>query len=252
MNGSIELIEGSLGSGKSAFAFERVMEHLGMGGYCFTNIKHHADLLAGYFSSLGLVFEPDRLVYLEGSMKDFHSRVARGNKDMTVMVVIDEAHLDFNAMDWALVDRDLVNFATLCRKFDITLLFITQDKDNVVKQFRRMVQTLFHCRNMRQFRLFGMIPMPIPLFVRIRYDCTMGSKPQRLDPELLWKSPSWGYYDSDALLGPSAQKFASMTRLNATPLKKCKPTPPPLLSFQSPFPLLETLAAGLTAMIFFV
>jgi len=254
MNGSCTLITGGLGGGKTAKAVEDGFDVLSRGGWWYTNIEVWADCVRDRLRDRGLVFDPRRLRILSGSMGDFHNQVGRGSADDQVLVTIDESHLEFNSRDWAKTNRDLLNFNTLVRKLDINLVYITQDPANLDKQFRRLVQTLWHCRNMKQFKLLGIIPAPLPFYFRVRYDCSIGAQPVRQDVELQFRSSAWGLYNSDALLGPAAQKFGQLKLCKSSPLKRCKPTMLRKQSWSTPVenPWPETASACLAAFFLFV
>jgi len=228
MNGRIEIIAGTLGGGKSMCAVERAYEHLERGGYVFTNVEMHPEKIAERMLSRGYVFEPDRLVRLDGnSVSDFHLQVARGTADAQVLVMIDEAHLEWNSRDYAVTRKDtqakeMLNFCTLVRKLDIILLFITQAPEDIDKQLRKKANLLWICRNMRYYKIWGIIPFPLPIMTRTCFDIAVGhAKPMKQFSEFFLR-PTWAcqLYNSDALLGQAAGKFAEMQTLVARPLKR--------------------------------
>lgn len=224
MDGLIEIYTGTLGSGKTLSAVERIWDHLLRGGWVFTNVQMHVDQVRDRMLFLGYVYDPARLVILTGDMSQFHRQVMRGSDEQLVMVVIDEAHLSFNARDWTKLDRELMDFATLCRKLDINLLFLTQSELNLDKQFLRLTSYLWICRNFAHFRFAGVIPLPIPLLSRVCFDRSRGSgKPLKMMSELYLKK-IWlcKMYNSKALLGKLAGTLGSMATATATPLQRCK------------------------------
>lgn len=221
MNGATEAITGTLGGGKTAFAVERMLEHLLAGGYCYTNVEIYLEKVREWMLEKGRVFEPDRLIFLTGDLGTFHKQVKRGTHECQVMVVLDEASLDFNARDWASTSKDLLAFNNFVRKLDIILLYITQRFEDLDKQFRARVGVLWVCRNMKHLKLLGLIPFPLPLFFRVRFDNTRGNgKPVKLDSEAVVKSWAWGLYNSDALTGKGHEQFLAMETANRTPLKR--------------------------------
>jgi hypothetical protein len=222
MNGAIELITGTLGGGKTLVAVERIYEHLERGGYVFTNIELYPEEITRRMAERGYVFDPSRLTFLKPEdMEKFHEHVARGTKNSQVMVAIDEAHLSHHARDYLNTDTSLVDFNTLVRKLDILLLYITQDPSNLDKQFRKMVGTLWVCRNMRHYKILGVLPFPIPIFFRVQFDTTRGQKPVKVSSDISYRK-SWacGMYNSDALLGSTAQRIGQLRQVEAKPLAR--------------------------------
>lgn len=228
MNGEIHLISGTLGGGKTLYAVERIAWHLYKGGHVFTNIEMLPDAVAAWLASKGRQFDPARLhVILEADVKKFHEVVYRGHPDLRVMVVIDEAGLNLNARDWKDLNRDLLNFNVLVRKFDILMLYISQKPEMLDKQIRNLVQTQIDCRNFRHYKIMGLFSVPLSILFRVHMICTWGQKAKSHTETCL--APRWAFrlYNSDALLGAAAGKFASMTRVSPTPLSRIKRVPLP-------------------------
>jgi len=222
MNGSCTAITGTLGSGKTAKGVEIAVDRMQKGWWCCSNVEFLRDELKQRFAEDGLLFEDERLIDLGVEVKDYYLRIPRGNKDQQVLVIIDEAHLEHNARDWDKANKDLLTFVTLVRKLDVELIYITQVLTNVDKQIRAMVQFVWHCRNMKQLRILGVIPFPLPFYIRVPYTFVNGGqKPERIGAgEFIFRSPAWGLYKTDALLGAAAQKFLLLKTVEATPLKR--------------------------------
>jgi len=227
VNGFIELVTGTLGGGKTAFAVERVYEHLKRGGWVFTNVEVYPDKIAERLKSEGYVFDPARLVVLKGDCREYHKEVKRGTAESLVMLVIDEAGLEMNSRDWAKTSKEQLAFNTMARKLDIWLVYISQDANDVDKQVRRKADTVWVCRNMKKCKLWGVIPFPLPFYFRVRFDNTRGTKPQKMDSEVFLKSPAWGLYNSDAMVGQVADSFRHLKTAEAAPLARIK-NPVPL------------------------
>lgn len=230
MNGSIGLLTGTLGGGKTLCAVaEHIIPHILRGGFVYTNIALKLDAIAAYCLKRGIIFEPERVKIIEGkSLVGFEAEIGRGTHDMPVLVVFDEAALDgLNSRDWKDLNREFLNFNVLMRKLDIRMIYIAQKLQMLDKQVRDLCQTLTDCRNFKNFRIWGIIPFPIPVLVRVHHDMTWG-KISKSHSDLVW-NPSWAYglYDSDALLGAAAVKFGSMTQHQHTDLKRIQKTPSP-------------------------
>lgn len=249
MNGFIELVTGTLGGGKTAFAVERIFDHLCRGGWVYTNVECYPDKIAERMAIKGLEFDPERLVMLQGDAREFHKVVKRGTADCLVMLVIDEAGLEINARDWAKTDKGTLAFNTMARKLDIWLVYISQDANDVDKQIRKKADTIWVCRNMKKLKIWGFIPCPLPFYFRVRFDNTRGTKPQKLDSELLLRPASWGLYNSDAMVGQVSEQFRGMQAVTAAPLKRIERKRPPQ---RAPLSLMLTASAFSSCVTFFL
>jgi hypothetical protein len=209
--GKVEIVTGDLGGGKTAYAVEMAYEQLASGGWVFTNIEILADKVRERLASEGLVFVEERLVFLQGdNMKAFYTQLRRGSDGEVVMCCVDEAHFDLNARNWKDTSEELIQFITLCRKLDIWLIFVTQDANDIDKQVRRKITVEVACRNLKEERIFGGIPFPVPVYFRVRFKMFQGRPHHKIDSEFYFRSPAWGLYRSKALLGSKAQVFAGM------------------------------------------
>jgi hypothetical protein len=224
--GALEFYCGSLGSGKTSFAFDRALEHLLKGGTVVTNIAFRADVIAKWMHEKhGLRFDPDRLVRMEDGTDSWKFAV-RGTDRLAAMCVWDEAHVSHNARDWNKTSREEVMFNTMVRKLRIHLIYVTQDLNNVDKQFRRMAQVIWYCRNARHLSfLGGLIRFPFNLFFRVPYLCGPGAKPTRMQPEVLLRPESWGMFDSHALVGKAEETFSMLSAAKDSPLQRIKRPP---------------------------
>lgn len=249
MNGEIQLITGTLGGGKTLFAVEVIANHLRKGGHVYTNIEIRPDAVRTWLATQGLEFEADRLhVIPNASIRTFHETLQRGEPDMRVYVVIDEAGLEFNSRDWKDTSRELLNFNVLVRKFDIFLVYIAQKPEMLDKQFRNLCQTQIDCRNLKHYRIAGHFPLPIPLLFRVHYSLVWGKRIHTHTQTCFVPKWVFGLYNSDALLGDAAGKFATMARATRSPLRripKLRLPSPPL-----PISILEVLTATCVAFLF--
>lgn len=224
MNGRIEIISGTLGGGKTAKAVEIMLGHLASGGYVFSNVEIYPDKVAEKLKSrFGVKWDPSRYVFLTGDARDYHTQVKRGTAQQVVMLVVDEAGLDLNARDWSKTDKHLIAFNAMARKLDIHLVYISQDSNDIDKQVRKKADTIWHCRNLRRYKIFGLWDCPVPMFFRVRYDNARGGQTAvRQDFEVTWWPWSIGTYNSDALVGSVAAQWNGMQVANGAPLERAK------------------------------
>lgn len=218
--GKLEFYCGSLGSGKTSFAVERALEHLIRGGTVVSNIEFYPDKVAAWMAdNYGLKFDPDRLVKVEDGRDVWRSAVV-GSDELETMLLIDEAHVEHNARAWDKTESEHIMFNTMARKLKIHVVYITQDINNVDKQFRRMAQMMWFCRNARHMRLFGLFSFPFNLFFRVPYVCGPGIPPKAMQPEVSWRPASWGLFNSHSLVGRALETFSILKSAKSSPLER--------------------------------
>jgi len=230
MNGHITLVSGTLGGGKTLYAVERIVYALERGGTVFTNISLNVPAIAAWLAAQGLLFDPSRLTVLTGDIRDFYEVLQRGTPDNLCTVVVDEASMSdaFNSRSWADTSKELLDFNRLVRKLDIFLVYIAQNPEHLDKQIRSMCQMNVSCRNFKYYKLFGVIPFPFPILLRVHLNQTFGGKPAKSHTDIVW-APKWlyGLYDSDALLGSAAEKVGRLSVVASSPLKRIRKVPLP-------------------------
>jgi len=205
--GSTTVITGSLGGGKTLYGAGMMMDRLSRGATCITNVVVYPEKIAQWIrDEFGLIFDPARLVILsQASIRNFHELAVRGNDENATFMLLDESALDLNSRDWQTLSRDLFNFVVLCRKLGIELCLIAQDATDIDKQLRKKMQREVHCRSLKNLPFLGAFKLPI--FIRVTYVLTVGSKPWRTGVNMTWKGDAWGYFDSKALHGEKALQF---------------------------------------------
>lgn len=174
----IEIFEGRLGGGKTYSAVYRMVCQLARGGLVATNVEVVWDGLRECVSQkFGVEIEPEQLIKLEDDqVYSFHRFTPSGTSDLPVLVVLDEAHIHFNARDHATTDRlyrETLVFLTQSRKVATDVIFISQSALNLDKQFARLVQYIWRFRDLAKWRIPGlgiMCPLKGILCVQFDYD----------------------------------------------------------------------------------
>jgi hypothetical protein len=139
------------------------------GGHVFTNVELSLD---GFRDLVVKSFrvKPNlekQLHFLTGDQIPlFHRAIAAGDMSLPVLVVIDEAHLWFNAREWAKTSKELLTFLTQSRKVSIDIIFITQAATNIDKQFRSLIQYLWAFKDLRKLLSWW----PLPSIMCCRFD----------------------------------------------------------------------------------
>lgn len=244
MNGYCELITGTLGGGKTLFSVERAYAHIRAGGHVYANIPFNPEQWARTLADRdGLKFKPERLVTLSAEQTlEFHRHIPRGTHSHQVMVIIDEAGLEFNSRDWAKTSKELLAINTLARKLDLILLYVSQQSADVDKQFRGKCRCEWQCRNLFHRRVMG-IPMKIPLLFRVCYDTTKGKR-EHLCYDAV-PVPKWVFplYDSDALVGRGFAAVSGLQTVEGSALEAIER--PPVSGIRNPhIPLAAFLCAS--------
>lgn len=219
--GSLEIYCGNLGSGKTSMACDRALEHLVKGGTVVSNIEWYPDKVAKWMhEEHGLRFDPARLIKIEDGEEVWRKAVI-GTEKLPTMLLIDEAHVEHNSRDWNKTHREQIMFNTMVRKLRIHLVYITQDENNMDKQFRRMAQRVTYVRNLSQYQLMGgLFSLPFKVMFRVPYLCGPGVKPTRMQPEVVWGCQSWGMFNSHSLVGRAAETFSALQTAPDSPLER--------------------------------
>jgi len=176
----LTIMDGRPGDGKSYSAVAlKILPHLARGGYVATNIEMVPEGVAAWIlAKTGKIFNPERLrILTEEECFQFHKHIPPGNEDVQVLVVVDEAHLFFNARDWAKSDKDhraTFNLATQHRKYFLDIVLISQHFGNIDGQFLRLVEELWRFRDLGKWRFpfpgFQWIRLPFVRFLAIVFD----------------------------------------------------------------------------------
>lgn len=228
----ISIFEGRIGGGKTYLAVARILAHLAKGGAVYTNVELKVEGVAAYLrKNHSLELDPSAIhVLTEEDTWDFH-RHLRSGTSLNTLVVIDEAHLWFNARDHAITantKRELMTFLSQSRKLNVDVVFIVQAADNLDVQFRRLAAEIWRMKDLQRFRvpLLG-IGYPWPHTLAFRLDAGSG---QVMQKKLLLRSPDiFNAYNTNALLRPVT--FAGEVE-EVRRLKACEKKRPTLLAWE--------------------
>jgi hypothetical protein len=172
----IELYEGRLGGGKTYSAAVRMVDHIRRGGVICTNVELIWPAVKQYVQDkFGLIAEDSQFIALQDSQVGlFHRHTPSGTSELPVLVVIDEAHLTFNARDFAQTDklyRETLTFLTQSRKVNTDVIFIAQSVLNMDKQFMRLVQFIWRFRDLARWKIPGLgIKYPFQQILAVQFD----------------------------------------------------------------------------------
>lgn len=154
----IQVFEGRIGSGKSYNAVLQLAEHLACGLTACTNIHINWDgMKALCLSKWGVEIQDGQFISLVGvELAEFHKITPKGSPGAPVLVVLDEAQMEWNARDWNKTSREMLLFLTLSRHQDTDIVFISQSALNIDKQFMRLVQYIWRFRDLRSMKIPGL------------------------------------------------------------------------------------------------
>lgn len=193
----IQVIQGSLGSGKSMVAMCEVIMQLKRGGVVATNFTftpHWAYDLAGqsllvkmglldrytravsYYNRAYKIGNPDSMIKLSGERGSNLNKLcvgkAKNKREGKGLLVIDDCHHFFNSRTFN-NNKEYVSFFANARKYGWRTLLITHDVDNIDKQIRSYIEIEARFRNLKKVRvpILGIPLSPFfPLFlIRRKY-----------------------------------------------------------------------------------
>ncbi len=152
----IHVILGKPGSGKSLYATSRLIEELANGTRnVVTNLPIRPDRLNEYLQKT----YPDRdcrmlqrlRLLTDDELREFWKYRGPEGGDVDgksgVAYFLDEAHIAFNARDWAALGRGAINYLSQHRKLGDIVWPITQSPGNLDKQFRSVAEDFTVLRN---------------------------------------------------------------------------------------------------------
>lgn len=153
----ISLYSGTPGSGKSLHMAKRILEYLDYNTFVITNFelilkkdKHIKNHL--YIPNSEIV--PDRLINLaiEHAKRNKSGRIKEGS----IILVLDECQLLFNAREWNIKGRDAwLSFFTQHRKLGYDVILVAQFDKMIDKQIRSLIEYENIHRKVSNFGMFG-------------------------------------------------------------------------------------------------
>jgi hypothetical protein len=220
--GKVVCITGDLGGGKSAEAIRQGFEHACTGGTVFTQIKVYPEEWAVRMRQRGLVFDPERLRPLSTtSVVGFEREIQKGSPGSVVMVILDEAQIDFTAAEKEKWEAELLVFLAMCRKLRIHCVFICHNMMELKIGIRRKITTETVCRNLKEEKIAG-LGLPFDLYFVVSFKVLNGVTRHKLNAEHYFSLPAWGLYDSYALLGSRAEEFDKLEAAKTGQLQRYK------------------------------
>ncbi|MGC1416032.1 MAG: zonular occludens toxin domain-containing protein [Candidatus Acidiferrum sp.] len=220
IEGKLVIIDGGLGSGKTALAAEMGMLHLAKGGTVCGNVVFEREKLREWLAEdRGLEMDDARLIDVQDD-EAVWTKAVRGNDQLQTMLICDEAHIKHFSRDWSKTPREQIIFNTMLRKLKIIVIYVTQDLNNLDKTFRSMKTERWSCRNARQKKIWGLFNFPFDCFVRVPYYCVPNAPDAPMQAEFCFHPLSFGYYKTTQLVGDAERMFAGLANAATGGLKR--------------------------------
>ena len=227
----IEVLQGALGSGKSATAVARAFYHLKRGGVVCANfslVDGWAQKLADNLLLSKIPFFGPR--YAAKKAVSFYKRFFRVDtldainkinpRELSVdiyqdngkysegngLLILDECHLMFNTRDWQRnQNQGWIQFFSQSRKKGWDVLLISHSIESIDKQIRPLCELESRFRNLQKihFPLIGFPLSPIPLFLVITRYAGLGAGSGVIAYKNLYPLPAYAaaLYDSLEVFG---------------------------------------------------
>ena len=199
----IKIVTGKLGSGKTLYCVSEIIELLAGGVTVCTNIDLQPDLIRVHLLVYhGVRMRPEQIIRIDiNADPDWHQKIPFGSRAAPVAVYLDEIHLWFNARDWQITDklrRGLLSFLSQSRKVGVDVTFISQDKENVEKQFRALAEYEYFIFPMSHLVAGFLGKLPVSGFIAVIRDIETGTAVDR--KIRTYSSRLFGLYKTESLL----------------------------------------------------
>jgi hypothetical protein len=264
----ITILQGTLGSGKSATATAMAFEHLKRGGVVATNFgfvdgwsyelakhsiwgllsdnlrrKNAASHYRRHFfvNSLEAVKKINPKDLAERDLQTVEGKYQEGQG----LLILDECQLIFNSRKWE-KNMDWIEFFTQSRKLGWDILLVAHTIDMIDSQIRPLIEFEARFRNLQKVRLpiIGLPLSPIPLFMIVYRYAGLGPGASNIAKKDLAPLPLWAARLYDSLLVFSRDGWGN----NDEPRKCGAPPPPPCGGGGAVTPLPDRLPLSCTSL----
>jgi hypothetical protein len=160
------LITGTMGGGKSYYGAELAIQYWKEGAYVHTNM----DMVEEEIEKRGW---SDRFIKLGDEPTDWDQHLIGGAEGQENLVIIDEAMVIFDSMDWQANrkrHKNLMHFLTQSRKVGLDIFMIGQAQKGMDATFSRISLEVISCTAVKRWPLIG------PFWVTLRGDFCRATK----------------------------------------------------------------------------
>lgn len=192
----ITIIQGALGSGKSAVGLVRGLRHLQFGGLFVCNynlvdgwhykladmdlrvrlgFRDRDKLAHSYHDRCFKAGKASGLYELAEKIPELVTGYMKTQREGHALLVIDEAQLYFNSRDWQ-KNKDFIQFFSQSRKLKYDIVLIAHDIEMIDKQIRAFLAYEERFRNMKDLKM-PLLPFRFPVngFLEVQYYAGRGA-----------------------------------------------------------------------------
>ncbi len=242
----IEVMQGALGSGKSAVCTARAIAHLQEGGVVAANFAltdGFADVIAKrnplcrwkddlryeksssiynrfyHVQSLDAVKQIDPRALAVGKRKSTPDSYSEGHG----LLILDECHMIFNSRKWE-KNMDWIQFFAMSRKLGWDVILVAHTIEMIDSQIRPLCEYESRFRNLRKIKIpFTPFPLsPYPVFLVVQRYAGLGAGASVISGRGLYPLPLWAARLYDSLLVFDSGQWG----VNSNP-SLCGPPPAP-------------------------
>lgn len=190
----MEVVQGSLGSGKSMVAMIELIYQLKAGGVVACNFtltddwaydlagqnlavrfgfQNRLDLAKSYWDRCYKIGNPESMIELSGERGSNLAKMCvgkrKGKREGKGLLILDDCHHFFNARTFT-ANKEYVSFFANARKYGWRTILITHSVENIDKQIRSYIEIESRFRNLQKVKIpFLPLPLsPFPLFLIVR------------------------------------------------------------------------------------
>jgi zona occludens toxin (predicted ATPase) len=220
----IQIVQGfGLGAGKSYYLLTRILQHLNCGGTVVITDQFglFVEKVVEYFrDTLGLHLPASQVrVATAAESWRMHELTPMGTAECPVLIILDEAHSQLNARDWADKNkRAFFDWLTQSRHDDCDVIFCTQNYHNLDKQVARLATNIIDVRNMAFFKI-----LLIGTYRKNYFRVSVYDQDGRSKLEHFWlkkESAKFALYDSKVMRGRHKRTGEIVTKLKLLKAKK--------------------------------
>jgi len=207
----ISYITGVLGAGKTFHGVRLAMDHLAKGGTVVTNVECCFERIQKMIALRSKVFiQQDQLrVFDPETTPEWESVIPWGESEGVVLVLLDEAQLFYCSRDWAqtaAANKRLLSFLSQSRKAGVDVIWITQEGENVDKQFRVLAEWELAIVSTAHLPLGWIGKLPFRAYI-VKH---VSAKSRNVVSRKWWSYDKWlfGLYRTDSFLSGRMQELS--------------------------------------------
>jgi len=207
----IQFITGVVGAGKTLHGVRLTCDALLKGQTVVTNVQLYPlkirDTLARRH---GRMIDVDQIRYFNPeTTPEWEAIIPWGDLKCPVTVLLDETHLFYNSRDWAktaAANKRLLDFLTQSRKAGVDVIWITQEGENVDKQFRVLAEWELAIVSTAHLPLGWIGKLPFRAYI-VKH---VSAKSRNVVSRKWWSYDKWlfGLYRTDSFLSGRMQELS--------------------------------------------